>query len=75
MLSSAAMMDDVVGLVMVQVISNLGESRDSFGAVTVVRPLAVSVGLAIAVPLICRFIASLIQLVRCVAFIYSGYIH
>lgn len=56
-LSSAAMMDDVVGLVMVQVISNLGESRDSFGAVTVVRPLAVSVGLAIAVPLICRFIA------------------
>lgn len=57
MLSSAAMMDDVVGLVMVQVISNLGESRDSFGAVTVVRPLAVSVGLAIAVPLICRFIA------------------
>ena len=57
MLSSAAMMDDVVGLVMVQVISNLGESRDSFGAVTVVRPLAVSVGLAIAVPLICRFVA------------------
>ncbi|KAH7418298.1 Sodium/hydrogen exchanger family-domain-containing protein [Cadophora sp. MPI-SDFR-AT-0126] len=56
-LSSAAMMDDVVGLVMVQVISNLGESKDSFGAVTVVRPLAVSVGLAIAVPLLCRFVA------------------
>ncbi|PVH86892.1 Sodium/hydrogen exchanger [Cadophora sp. DSE1049] len=56
-LSSAAMMDDVVGLVMVQVISNLGESKNSFGAVTVVRPLAVSVGLAVAVPLICRFVA------------------
>ncbi|KAK0124382.1 hypothetical protein ONS95_009345 [Cadophora gregata] len=56
-LSSAAMMDDVVGLVMVQVISNLGESRDSFNAVTVARPLAVSVGLALAVPLVCRFVA------------------
>ena len=36
------MMDDVVGLVMVQVISNLGESRDSFGAVTVVLLVLVS---------------------------------
>ncbi|TVY84818.1 Na(+)/H(+)-K(+) antiporter GerN [Lachnellula suecica] len=52
-LSSAAMMDDVVGLVMVQVISNLG---GSFSAVTVVRPLAVSVGLAVAVPLVCGFV-------------------
>lgn len=56
-LSSAAMMDDVLGLVMVQVISNLGQSRDSFNAVTVARPLAVSVGLAIAVPLVCRVVA------------------
>jgi len=56
-LSSAAMMDDVIGLVMVQVISNLGESADSFSWVTVVRPLAVSAGLAIAVPLACLFIA------------------
>ncbi|RDL36144.1 Uncharacterized protein BP5553_06756 [Venustampulla echinocandica] len=56
-LSSAAMMDDVVGLVMVQVISNLGETADSFNAITVVRPLAVSVGLAIAVPLVCRLVA------------------
>lgn len=55
-LSSAAMMDDVVGLVMVQVISNLGESADAFSAVTVVRPLAVSVGMAIAVPMVCRFV-------------------
>ncbi|KAL2074321.1 hypothetical protein VTL71DRAFT_8099 [Oculimacula yallundae] len=56
-LSSAAMMDDVVGLVMVQVISNLGESAASFSAVTVVRPLAVSVGLTVVVPLLCRFVA------------------
>lgn len=56
-LSSAAMMDDVVGLVMVQVISNIGETADSFSAVTVVRPLAVSFGLAIAVPLACRLVA------------------
>lgn len=56
-LSSAAMMDDVVGLVMVQVISNIGENSDSFRAVTVVRPLAVSFGLAIAVPLACRLVA------------------
>lgn len=51
------MMDDVVGLVMVQVISNIGETSDSFSAVTVVRPLAVSFGLAIAVPLACRLVA------------------
>ncbi|KFY93818.1 hypothetical protein V500_03511 [Pseudogymnoascus sp. VKM F-4518 (FW-2643)] len=56
-LSSAAMMDDVVGLVMVQVISNIGENSDSFSAVTVVRPLAVSFGLAVAVPLACRLVA------------------
>ncbi|KFY47148.1 hypothetical protein V494_00140 [Pseudogymnoascus sp. VKM F-4513 (FW-928)] len=56
-LSSAAMMDDVVGLVMVQVISNIGENAESFSAVTVVRPLAVSFGLALAVPLACRLVA------------------
>ncbi|KAH8602630.1 Sodium/hydrogen exchanger family-domain-containing protein [Bisporella sp. PMI_857] len=56
-LSSAAMMDDVIGLVMIQVISNLGESADVFTAATVVRPLAVSIGLAISVILLCRFVA------------------
>jgi len=55
-LSSAAMMDDVVGLVMVQVISNLGGGEKEFEVVTVVRPLAVSLGLGIAVPLVCRFV-------------------
>lgn len=54
-LTTAAMLDDVVGLIMVQVISNLGES-DDFDAVTVARPLAVSFGFAIFTPLACRFV-------------------
>ncbi|KAL4726884.1 hypothetical protein ACLX1H_005776 [Fusarium chlamydosporum] len=52
-LTSAAMMDDVVGLIMVQVISNLGDG--SFDAVTVVRPIMVSLAFAIVVPILCRF--------------------
>ena len=50
-LTSAAMMDDVVGLVMVQVISNLG--GDNFSWVTVVRPVLVSVAFAVIVPPTC----------------------
>ncbi|RGP65850.1 na+ h+ antiporter [Fusarium sporotrichioides] len=53
-LTSAAMMDDVVGLVMVQVISNLGS--DSFDAVTIVRPIVVSLGFAIVIPILCRLV-------------------
>jgi hypothetical protein len=45
------MMDDVVGLVMVQVISNLG--GENFNAITVVRPVMVSIAFAVAVPLAC----------------------
>ena len=55
-LTSAAMMDDVVGLVMVQVISNLGDTSSSFTAITIVRPVCVSVGFMCAVPLAARFI-------------------
>lgn len=55
-LTSAAMMDDVVGLVMVQVISNLGGASSSFSAVTIVRPICVSIGFVAAVPLAARFI-------------------
>ncbi|KAL4804990.1 Sodium/hydrogen exchanger family-domain-containing protein [Aspergillus unguis] len=54
--TSAAMLDDIVGLVMVQIISNLGGSGDSFSAVTVVRPLFVSLGFGIGVALACRFV-------------------
>jgi hypothetical protein len=53
-LTSAAMMDDVVGLVMVQVISNLG--GDDFSWVTVVRPVLVSIAFAVVAPLVCLFV-------------------
>ena len=56
-LSSAAMLDDVAGLVMVQVISNLGGSADSFSAVTVIRPVFVSIAFAVIVPAFCWAVA------------------
>lgn len=55
-LTSAAMIDDVVGLVMVRIISNLGGSKASISAVTIVRPLMVSVAFAVCAPIICIFI-------------------
>ena len=48
------MLDDVAGLVMVQVISNLGNSAGTFAATTVVRPVFVSIAFAVVVPLVCR---------------------
>lgn len=52
-LTSAAMLDDVFGLVLVQVISNLGASTGGdFSAVTIVRPVFVSVGYAVLVPIL-----------------------
>ena len=53
-LTSAAMMDDIVGLVMVQVISNLG--GENFNAITIVRPVLVSVAFAVVVPLACLWV-------------------
>ncbi|THV96184.1 Sodium/hydrogen exchanger, partial [Aureobasidium pullulans] len=47
------MLDDVAGLVMVQVISNLGQSADSFTAITVIRPVFVSIAFAVVVPAVC----------------------
>jgi Kef-type K+ transport system membrane component KefB len=55
-LTSAAMLDDVVGLVMVQVISNLGGSGSDFSTVTVIRPVFVSIGFAILSPFLCWLI-------------------
>jgi Kef-type K+ transport system membrane component KefB len=56
-LTSAAMIDDVIGLIMVQVISNLGGGGgSSFNAVTVVRPIGVSLAFAVLTPLACTFI-------------------
>lgn len=56
-LGSAAMMDDVMGLVMVQIISNLGtaSSSSSFDPVVVIRPILVALGFAVGLLLICRF--------------------
>ncbi|KAK1763966.1 Sodium/hydrogen exchanger family-domain-containing protein [Phialemonium atrogriseum] len=55
-LTSAAMLDDVVGLVMVQVISNLGGVGTSVSAVTVVRPVLVSVAFVVVAVVLCRFL-------------------
>ncbi|KAK6210631.1 hypothetical protein LQW54_005980 [Pestalotiopsis sp. IQ-011] len=58
-LSTAAMMDDVVGLVMVQIISSLGEGGGGdveIAPATVVRPVLVSLAFAVVVPLACRFV-------------------
>ncbi|KAI1410464.1 Sodium/hydrogen exchanger [Hypoxylon sp. FL1857] len=62
-LGTAAMMDDVLGLVMVQIVSSLGaasggangELKIDIGN-TVLRPVLVSLAFAIAVPLACRFV-------------------
>ncbi|EGC40880.1 Na+/H+ antiporter [Histoplasma capsulatum var. duboisii H88] len=55
--TSAAMFDDVIGLVLVQIISNLGGNGGSFRAVTVLRPLLVSIGFDVGIVLVCRFVA------------------
>ena len=64
-ITSAAMLDDVVGLVLVQVISSLGSGPASVHAITVTRPIIVSVGLALLVLLLCLYlvkpVASLIN--------------
>ncbi|MCJ1269047.1 hypothetical protein MMC22_008935 [Lobaria immixta] len=57
-LTSAATLDDVVGLVLVEVISNLGSSTSTSSSkvVTVIRPIAVALGLVIMLLLFARFI-------------------
>lgn len=60
-LTSAAMMDDIVGLIMVQIISSLG-AGSTFTEVTVIRPVFVSIAFAVLIPLICLFIAKPILL-------------
>lgn len=47
-LSGTAMIDDVSGLMMVQVISNPGGSGGSLKALTVIRPIFVAIGFAVA---------------------------
>ncbi|EFX05006.1 cation/H+ exchanger [Grosmannia clavigera kw1407] len=58
-LAGAAMLDDVVGLVMVQVIASLGPrsaGATDVSAATVVRPVLVSVAFAVVAVLLCRFV-------------------
>lgn len=63
-LSTAAMMDDVVGLVMVQIVSSLGSAEggsagssvSSIEPVTVLWPVLVSVAFAVVIPLTNRFL-------------------
>ncbi|KAI0105247.1 Sodium/hydrogen exchanger family-domain-containing protein [Nemania sp. FL0031] len=56
-LASAALLDDVVGLVMVRIITSLGQTANGgVEPVTVLRPVLVSVAFAVAVPLICRYV-------------------
>ena len=55
-LTSAAMMDDVFGLVLVQVVSKLGLSSSSLHAMTVMRPILASIGLVLLIFLTCGFI-------------------
>ncbi|KAK9798880.1 putative Sodium/hydrogen exchanger family-domain-containing protein [Seiridium cardinale] len=57
-LSTAAMMDDVVGLVMVQIVSSLGKGNTEISPVTIIRPILVSLAFAVLVPLACRFLLS-----------------
>ncbi|TQB76205.1 hypothetical protein MPDQ_000512 [Monascus purpureus] len=52
-LSGPAMMDDVAGLVMVQVISNLGGSGGLLKALTVIKPIFVAIGFAVGLLLFC----------------------
>jgi len=58
------MMDDVVGLVMVQIIPTLG-AGSSFTEITVIRPVFVSIAFAVLIPLICLFIAKPVMQAAC----------
>lgn len=55
-LTSAAMLDDVIGLIMIQILSNLGSNTGSLKAATVVRPVFVSIGFATVLVLVCAYI-------------------
>lgn len=55
-LTTAAMLDDVVGLILVQIVTNLGTGRGSIEAQTIIRPVFVSLGFAVISLLICRYI-------------------
>ena len=53
-LTSAAVLDDIFGLVMIKIISNLGDG--SFNAISVIRPVFVSIALIVIVGVIVKFL-------------------
>ncbi|KAI1301067.1 Sodium/hydrogen exchanger family-domain-containing protein [Xylaria venustula] len=56
-LASAALLDDVVGLVMVRIITSLGQTGNKgTEPATILRPVLVSVAFAVVVPLVCRYV-------------------
>ncbi|KAI8948994.1 Sodium/hydrogen exchanger [Xylaria longipes] len=56
-LASAALLDDVVGLVMVRIITSLGQTKNSgIEPATILRPVLVSLAFAVVVPLVCRYV-------------------
>ncbi|PNY28964.1 Uncharacterized protein TCAP_01113 [Tolypocladium capitatum] len=55
-LVSAAMLDDVVGLVVVQVVTNLGAADASISATMILRPVLVSLAFAALTPVVCLFL-------------------
>lgn len=59
------MMDDVVGLVLAQVISKLGLGPSSFHAITIVRPIVVSIDLGLSVLLTCRYLVKPVSSLIC----------
>ncbi|KAI0503128.1 Sodium/hydrogen exchanger family-domain-containing protein [Xylaria bambusicola] len=55
-LASAALIDDVVGLVMVRIITSLGQrGNERIEPATILRPVLVSVAFAVVIPLACRY--------------------
>ncbi|MDN5809188.1 MAG: cation:proton antiporter [Staphylococcus equorum] len=52
-LTSAAVLDDIFGLVMIKIISNLGDG--SFNAISVIRPVFVSIALIVIVGVVVKF--------------------
>jgi Kef-type K+ transport system membrane component KefB len=63
---SSMMINNIVSLVMVQIISNLGGSSDSFSAVTVIHLLFISIRFGVGIVLVYRFVAHpiLIKILR-----------
>ena len=57
-ITGAAMLDDIAGLVLVQVVSNLSASRDTISVATILRPILVSLGFVVVVVLGCKYVIS-----------------